>query len=81
MLSLCLSKGMFWISEQRLCDQANAMCRSRWMAELDLEEPERNLSENNTYQKEEKSADNTDSNLGEEMRDILTAFAEVLQRT
>ena len=72
---------MFWVSEQRLFDQGNAMCRNTWMVELDLEEPERNLSENNTYKKEERSADNTDSNLGEEMRDILTAFAEVLQRT
>ena len=50
------------------------MCRNSWMAELDLEEPERNLSENNTYKKEERSADDTDSNLGEEMRDILTAL-------
>ena len=53
MLSLCFSKGMFWVSEQRLFDQANAMCRNRWMAELDLEEPERNLSENNTRKKKE----------------------------
>ena len=50
------------------------MCRNSWMAELDLEGPERNLSENNTYKKEERSADDRDSNLEEEMRDILTAL-------
>ena len=28
MLSLWLQKGMFWVSEQRLVDQANTICRN-----------------------------------------------------
>ena len=30
MLSLWLNKGMFWVSEQRLVDQANTMFRFVW---------------------------------------------------
>ena len=33
MLSLWLQKGMFWISEQRLVDQANTVRRNSWMTE------------------------------------------------
>ena len=31
MLSLWLQKGIFWVSEQRLVDQANTICRNSWM--------------------------------------------------
>ena len=72
MIRLWLNKGMFWVSEQRLVDQANPFRRNNWMTEL--EELERNLAENNSYQEEERSADNTGSNLGEEVRDIVTAL-------
>ena len=65
---------MFWVSEQGLVDQANTICRNRWMSELEIEELERNLAENDRYNKEEKSADDTVSNLGEEVRNILTAL-------
>ena len=41
MLSLWLKKGMFWVSEQRLVDQANTICRNSWMSELEIEEIER----------------------------------------
>ena len=34
MLSLWVKKGMFWVSEQRLVDQANTIPRNRWMTEL-----------------------------------------------
>ena len=37
MLSLWLQKGMFWVSEQRLVDQANTIFRNSWMTELELE--------------------------------------------
>ena len=37
MLSLWLQKGMFWVSEQRLVDQANAICSNSWMTELEIE--------------------------------------------
>ena len=33
MLSLWLQKGMFWLSEQRLVDQANTIRKNCWMTE------------------------------------------------
>ena len=41
------------------------------MAELEIEELERNLTENDSYKEEERSAHDS-SNLEEEVRDILT---------
>ena len=38
MLSLWLQNGMFWVSEQRLVDQVNTICRNSWMTELEKEE-------------------------------------------
>ena len=35
MLSLWLRKGMFWVSEQRLVDQANTIRRNSWMTKLE----------------------------------------------
>ena len=37
MLSLWQQKGMFWVLEQRLVDQANIICRNSWMTELEIE--------------------------------------------
>ena len=65
---------MFWVSEQRLVDQANTIRRNSWMTELEIEELERNLAENDSYKEEERGADDTGSNLGEEARDILTSL-------
>ena len=44
------------------------------MTELEIENLERNLAENDSYNEEERSADDICSNLGEEVRDILTAL-------
>ena len=44
------------------------------MTELQIQELERNLAENNSYKEEERSADDTGNNLGEEVRDILTTL-------
>ena len=35
-----MQKGMFWVSEQRLVDQANRIRRNSWMTELEIEELE-----------------------------------------
>ena len=43
-LSLWLQKGMFWVSEQRLVDQANTIRRNSWMTKLEIEELERNVT-------------------------------------
>ena len=74
MLSLWLKKGMFWVSEQRLFDQANTIHRDNLMTELEIEELERNLVESNSYKREERSADDTGDNLGDEERDIFTSL-------
>ena len=42
MASLWLNKGMFWVSEQILVDQANIICRNSWITELEIEGLERN---------------------------------------
>ena len=42
--SLWLQKGMFWVSEQRLADQANTIRRKSWMTELEIEELERKVT-------------------------------------
>ena len=42
-LSLWLQKGMFWVSEQRLVDQANTIRRNSWMTEFEKEELERKV--------------------------------------
>ena len=69
MLSLWLNKGMFWVSEQGLFEQANTILRNSWMTKLKIEELEKNLAENDSYKEEERSANDTGSKLGEELRD------------
>ena len=44
MLGLWLQKGMFWVSEQRLVDLANTICRNSCMTELEIEELERKVT-------------------------------------
>ena len=44
MLSLWQQKGMFWVSEQRLVDQASTIRRNSWMTELEIEELERKVT-------------------------------------
>ena len=75
-LSLWLNKGIFWVSEQRLVDQANTTRRNSWMTDLEIEELERNLPENDSYKEKERSDDDTGSDLGKEVRNIVTALEE-----
>ena len=35
---------MFWVSEERLVDQANTIRKNSWMTELEMEELERNIT-------------------------------------
>ena len=44
MLSSRLQKSMFWVSEQRLADQANTIRRNSWMTKLEIEELERKVT-------------------------------------
>ena len=43
---------MSWVSEQRLVDKINTICRNSWMTKLDAE-LERNLAQNYSYKEEE----------------------------
>ena len=61
MLSLWLNKGMFWVSEQRLVDQANTIRRNSWVTGLEIEELERNLAD--SYKVKEISTDDAGSDL------------------
>ena len=63
---------MFWVSEQRLVDQVNT--------ELEIKELEKNLANNDSYKKDKRSADDTGSKLGEEVRYNLTAILTILRR-
>ena len=58
MLSLWLEKGMFWVSEQKLVDQANTIRRNSWMTELEIDELERKVT-------------GSDSVIVEEARNVL----------
>ena len=44
MLRLWLQKVMFWVSKQRLVDQANSIRRNSWMTKLEIEELERKVT-------------------------------------
>ena len=72
MLSLWLQKGMFWVSEQRLVDQANTICRNSWMTELDIEELERKVTGTDSVIIEEaKSVEALPDHVGEDVRNVL----------
>ena len=60
------------VRDRRIVGQANTIRKNSWMTALETEELERNLAENDSYKKEERSADDTGSNLREEVRDVLT---------
>ena len=90
MLSLWLQKGMFWVSEQRLVDQANIICRNSWMTELDIEELERKVTVSDSVIVEEaRSVEALVDHLGENVRNVLLEMgarldeeevAEVIER-
>ena len=72
MLSLWLQKGMFWVSEQRLVDQANAIHRNRWMTELEMEELERKVTGSNSIIVEEaRSVEALPGHVGKDVRNVL----------
>ena len=72
MLSLWLQKGMFCVSEQRLVEQANTICRNSWMTELELEELERKVTgSDSVIVEEERSVEALPDHVGEDMRNVL----------
>ena len=81
---------MFWVSEQRLVDQANIICRNSWMTELDIEELERKVTVSDSVIVEEaRSVEALADHLGENVRNVLLEMgarldeeevAEVIER-
>ena len=71
-LSLWLQKGMFSVSEKRLVDQANTICRNSWMTEIEIEELERNVTGSTSVIVEEaRSIETLPDHVGEEVRNVL----------
>ena len=72
MLSLWLLKGMFWVSEQRLVDQANTIRRNSWMTELEIEELERKVTgSDSVVVAQARSVDALHNQVGEDLRNAL----------
>ena len=71
-LSLWLQKGIFWVSEQRLVDQANTIRKDSWMTELEMEELERKVTGNDSVIIEEaRSVEALPDHIGEDARNVL----------
>ena len=67
---------MFWVSEQRLVDQANTIRRNSWMTELEIEELERKVTGSDSIIVEEaRSVEALPDHLGEDMRNVLPEMA------
>ena len=71
-LSLWQQKGMFWVSEQRLVDQANTIRRNSWITELEIEELERKVTESDSViAAEVRSSEALPDQVGEDRRNVL----------
>ena len=73
-LNLWLNKYTFWVSQEKLVDEANIIHKNSCMTESEIEELERNLAENDTCKEKDRSADDAGKNLGEKLWDILTVL-------
>ena len=63
---------MFWVSEQRLVDQANTIRRNSWMTELEIEELERKVTWSGSVIVEEgRSVEALPHDVGEDVRNVL----------
>ena len=72
-MSLWLQKGMFWLSEQILVDQANTIRRNSWMTELEIEEMERKVpGSDSVIVEDEKSVEVLPDHVGEDVRNFLS---------
>ena len=71
-LSLWLQKGIFWVSEQRLVEQANAIRRNSRMTELEMEELERKVTVNDSVIVEQaRNVEALSDHVEEEVRNIF----------
>ena len=71
-LSLWLLKGMFWVSEQRLVNQANTIQRNSWMTELEIEELERKITGSDSVIVDEaRNVEALPDHVGQDVRNVL----------
>ena len=71
-LSLWLQKDMFWVSEQRLVDQANTILKNGWMTELEIEELEWKVTGSGSVLVEPtRSVEALPDHVGEDVRNVL----------
>ena len=67
-----MQKGMFWVSEQRLVNQANANRRNSWMTELETEQLERKVTgSDSVIVAEARSVEALPDQVGEDVRNVL----------
>ena len=72
MLRLWLQKSMFWVSEQRLVDQATTICRKSWMTELEIDELERKVTgSDSVIVAEARTVQALPDRVGEDVRNVL----------
>ena len=62
---------MFWVSEQRLVDQANTIHRNSWTTELEIEEPEGKVTGSDIAIAEEARSVEALPDVGQNMRNVL----------
>ena len=63
---------MFWVSEQRLVDQANTIRRNSWMTELEIEELERKVTvSDSVIAAEARSVEVLPDQVGKDVRNVL----------
>ena len=63
---------MFWVSEQRLVDQANTIRRNSWMTELEIEELKRKVTgSDSVIVAEARSVEALPDQVGEDVRNVL----------
>ena len=63
---------MFWVSEQRLVDQANTIRRNSWMTELEIDKQERKVTgSDSVIVKMARSAETLPDHVGEDVRNVL----------
>ena len=76
-LSLWQHQGMFWVSEQRLVDQANIIRGNNWMTELEIEELERKVTgSDSVIAAEARSSEALPDHVAEDRRNVLLEMGE-----
>ena len=71
---------MFWVSEQRLVDQASTICRNSWMTELVIEELERKVTRSHSVIVEEaRNVKALTDHVREDVRNVLPEMGAEVQ--